>query len=53
MRKGPVLWTTCLMFGALLYAESVGYWPHPAYRLFLMITMLSWAGFLVWTPRSD
>jgi hypothetical protein len=53
MRTGPVLWTTCVVLGALVYAESVGFWSHPAYRLFLMVTVLSWGGFVVWTPKSN
>ena len=52
MRQGPMLWTTYLMLGASLYFQSVGYWQHPAYRLFLMITLLSWAAYIARTPRS-
>ena len=46
MRTGPVLWTTCLVLGALVCAESVGFWNHPAYRLILMVTVLRGAGSL-------
>ncbi len=53
MRTGPVLWTNCLVLGALVCAESVGFWSHPAYRVILMVTVLSWGGFVVWTPKSN
>ena len=52
MRRGPVLWTVFLVLGALLWLASVGVWGHPAYRFVLMLVVLSWSGYVAWTPQT-
>jgi hypothetical protein len=53
MRSGKGIWSAFLIFGALLWLASVGPFTHPAYRLVLMVAGLSWAGYVVWTPKSS
>jgi len=53
MRRGPVLWTVFLVLGALLWLASVGVWSHPAYRLVLMLAVLSWFAYVVRAPKSN
>ena len=43
MHSGTVLWTTLLIFGALLWLSSVGIVSHPAYRLVLMLAFFVWS----------
>ena len=52
MRTGRMLWVTYAVLGALVYAESAGYWSHAGYRLALVSAVLSWAGWVVWTPKA-
>ena len=52
MRSGAFLWAAFLVLGTLLWLESIGGWSHPAYRLALMIGVLSWAGYVVRSPHS-
>ena len=52
MRKPLALWTTCAAFGLLLWLSSIGVGTHPAYRLVLMLAMLSWCGWFVAAPRA-
>jgi hypothetical protein len=42
-----------LVLGALLWLTTVGAWSHPAYRLLLMLAVLSWFGYIAWTPKSN
>ena len=53
MRTGWRLWAVFLMFGALIWLAGMGPLAHPAYRLVLMLAALSWAGYIVRTPKSS
>ena len=52
MRSGRVLWMVFLVLGALLWLASIGVWSHPAYRMVLMLAILSWSAYVVWSPKS-
>jgi hypothetical protein len=51
MRKPLALWSMVAAFGLLLWLSSIGVGTHPAYKLLLMVAMLSWAGWFVAAPR--
>jgi hypothetical protein len=51
MRRGPLLWTVFLVLGGLVWLASAGVWSHPAYQLVLMLAVLSWFAYVVWTPK--
>jgi hypothetical protein len=51
MRKPLALWSTVAAFGLLFWLSSIGVGTHPAYRLVLMVAMLSWCGWFVAAPR--
>ena len=53
MRRGLLLWTVFLFQGALLWLTSVGVWSHPAYRLVLMLAVLSWFAVIVRAPKFN
>jgi len=52
MKRGPAFWTVFLVLGVLLWLTSVGVWSHPAYRLVLGLAVFSFAGYVVWIPKS-
>jgi hypothetical protein len=49
MQKSPVLWTTFLVLGALLWLSSVGICSHPVYRLVLGLSIFVWSAEFVRT----
>jgi hypothetical protein len=53
MFSGLSGWPVFLVLGALLWLTSVGALTHPAYRLLLMLAVLSWCGYIVRTPKSS
>ncbi len=53
MRTGLGLWSVFLVLGALVWLASVGAFSHPVYRPVVMLAVLSWGGYVVWTPKSN
>ena len=51
MRKPLALWATISAFGLVLWLSSVGAGTHPAYRLVLMVAMLSWCAWFIAAPE--
>ena len=52
MRTGMGVWSAFLVLGALLWLTTAGAFTHPAYRLVVMLAVLSWAGYIMWSPTS-
>lgn len=53
MRNSLGFWIVFLAIGALLWLSSIGVWSHPAYRLVLMVVMLTWFGYVAVNPKSS
>ena len=54
MRTGWRYWTVFLVLGALIWlAGVVGAFTHPVPRLVVMLAVLSWSGYVAWTPKSS
>ncbi len=46
-------WSVFLLLGVLLWLTSVGALTHPAYRLLLMLAIVSWCAYIVRSPKSS
>ena len=53
LRTGLGYWSVFLVLGDLIWLASVGAFTHPVYRLVLMLAVLSWGGYVMWTPKSS
>jgi hypothetical protein len=53
MRTRWGYWSVFLGLGALVWLASVGAFTHPVYRLVVILAVLSWGGYVVWTPKSS